>query len=96
MRTIENRGNWRYRAVTVNYKTQSQIRIACRDKDKHKLVKRAAEKISAGSHILRDKLFPVKINNVKRTAILDKKDKIRAGAAEAFSKENSATVAKIA
>lgn len=34
---------------------------------------------------MRDKLFLVKVNKVKRTAVLDKKDKIRAGAAEAFS-----------
>lgn len=46
--------------------------------------------------MLRDELFPVKVNNVKRTAVLDKKDEIRAGAAEAFSRENRTTVAKIA
>jgi hypothetical protein len=68
----------------------------CRDENKYKLVKRAAEKISAGACVLRDKLFLVKIDNVKRTAVLDKKDKVRAGAAEAFSEENRATVAKIA
>jgi hypothetical protein len=39
-------------------------------------VKRAAEKIGAGSRVLRDELYLVKINNVKRTAVLDKKDKI--------------------
>jgi hypothetical protein len=32
---------------------------------------------------LRDKLYPVKTNNVKRTAVLDEIDKVTAGAAEA-------------
>jgi hypothetical protein len=46
--------------------------------------------------VLRDKLYLVKIDNVKRTAVLDKKDKIRAGAVEAFRGENRTIVAKIA
>jgi regulator of replication initiation timing len=76
MRTRENLENWRCRAVTVDHATQSRIRIACRDEDEYQLVKRAAEKIGAGSRVLRDELYLVKINNVKRTAVLDKKDKI--------------------
>jgi hypothetical protein len=96
MRTMETHRSWRYRAVTANHTIQSRIRIACRDEDKQELIKRAAEKIGAGSRVLRDKLFLVKINNVKRTAVLDKKDEIRAGVAEAFSEENRTTVAKIA
>jgi regulator of replication initiation timing len=96
MRTMENQENWRCRAVTVDHATQSRIRIACRDEDEHQLVKRAAEKIGAGSRVLRDELYPVKIDNVKRTAVLDEKDEIRAGAAEAFGGENGTTVAKIA
>lgn len=96
MRTRENLENWRCRAVTVDHATQSRIRIACRDEDEYQLVKRAAEKIGAGSRVLRDELYPVKIDNVKRTAVLDEKDEIRAGAAEAFGEENGTTVAKIA
>lgn len=96
MRTMEHHENWRCRAVTVDHATQSRIRIACRDEDEHGLVKRAAEKIGAGSRVLRDELFPVKVDNVKRTAVLDEKDEIRAGAAEAFGRENGTMVAKIA
>ncbi|KAK7177902.1 KR domain-containing protein [Paraphaeosphaeria sporulosa] len=84
------------RAVSVDHATQSRIKIACRDEDEHELVKRAAEKIGAGSRVLRDELFPVKIDNVKRTAVLDERDEIKAGAAEAFGEENGTTVAKIA
>jgi hypothetical protein len=96
MRTLENQANWRCRAVTVDHLTQSRIRIACRSEDEHQLVKRAAEKIGAGARVLRDELFPVKIDNVRRTAVLDEKDEIRVGVAEAFSEENRTTVTKIA
>ncbi|KAG9185064.1 hypothetical protein G6011_03011 [Alternaria panax] len=96
MRTRENLENWRCRAVTVDHATQSRIRIACRDEDEYQLVKRAAEKIGAGSRVLRDELYPVKIDNIKRTAVLDEKDEIRVGAAEALGEENGTTVAKIA
>ena len=96
MRTMEAHKSWRCRAVTADHATQSRIRIACRDEDEHELIRRAAEKIGAGSRVLRDELFPVKVDNVKRTAVLDEKDEIRAGAAEAFGEENGTTVAKIA
>ena len=96
MRMLDKHENWRCRAVTVDHATQSRIRIACRDEDEHQLVKRAAEKIGAGSRVLRDELYPVKVDNVKRTAVLDERDEVRAGVAEAFSEENGTTVAKIA
>jgi hypothetical protein len=96
MRTMEHHEHWRCRAVTVDHATQSRIWIACRDEDEHGLVKRAAEKIGAGSRVLRDELFPVKVDNVQRTALLDETDGIGAGAAEAFGEENGTTVAKIA
>jgi hypothetical protein len=59
-------------------------------------MKRAAEKIRAGTRVLHDDLYPIKVDNVKRTAVLDKSDAIRVGAAEAFGEENKTTVAKIA
>jgi hypothetical protein len=96
MRTGENQANWRCRAVTVDHSTQSRIRIACRNEDEHQLVKRAAEKIGLGSRVLRDELYPVKVDNVKRTVVLDEKDEVRAGVAQPFGEENGATVAKIA
>lgn len=96
IRTTENRENWRCRAVTVDQRNQNRIRIACRSEAEHQLVKRAAEKIGAGTRVLRDDLYPIKVDNVKRTAVLDEHDEIRAGATEAFSMENETTVAKIA
>lgn len=97
IRTMENHMHWRCRAVTVDPKNTSRIRIACRDEAEHQLVKKVAEaKIGAGARVLRDELYPIKVDSVNKAAVLDEKDEIRAGAAAAFSEKNEATVAKIA
>ena len=97
IRTMEGQTHWRCRAVTVDPKNTNRIRIACRDEDEHQLVKKVAEaKIGAGARVLRDELYPIKVDSVKKAAVLDEKDEIRAEAAAAFSEENEATVAKIA
>ena len=49
-----------------------------------------------GARILRDDIFPIRVDSVNRTAVLDKEGKVRAGAAEAFSKENNTEITKIA
>lgn len=46
--------------------------------------------------MLRDELYPIKVDSVNRAAVLDEKDEIPAGATAAFSEENEVTVAKIA
>lgn len=46
--------------------------------------------------MLRDELYPIKVDSVNKAAVLDENDEIRAEAAAAFSEENEATVAKIA
>lgn len=97
IRTTEDHSHWRCRAVTVDPRNTNRIRIACRDEAEHQLVKKVAEaKIGAGARVLRDELYPIKVDSVNKAAVLDEKDEIRAGAAAAFSEENEATVAKIA
>jgi hypothetical protein len=97
IRTMENHTNWRCRAVTVDPKNTNRIRIACRDEAEHQLVKKVAEAtIGAGARVLRDDLYPIKVDSVKKAAVLDEQGEIRAGAAAAFSEENETTVAKIA
>ena len=46
--------------------------------------------------MLRDELYPIKVDSVNRAAVLDEKDEIRARATAAFSEENEATITKIA
>jgi hypothetical protein len=38
IRAMDNHGNWRCRAVTVDPKNTNRIKIACRDETEHKLV----------------------------------------------------------
>ena len=95
-RGAENTG-WRCHAVTVDPRNENRIKIACRDEAEHQMVKQVAEKINlaAGMRVLRDELYPIKVDNVNRTAVLDENGDIQAGAAEAFGQENETTVAKI-
>lgn len=77
-------------------KNTNRIRIVCRDEAKHQLVKKVVEaKIGTGARVLRDELYPIKVNSVNKAAVLDKKEEIWAEAAAAFSKENEVTVVKI-
>jgi hypothetical protein len=95
--TMENHTNWRCRAVTVDLKNTNRFRIACRDEPERQLVKKVAEAtIGAGARVLRDDLYPIKVDSVKKAAVLDEQGEIRAGATAAFSEENETTVAKIA
>jgi hypothetical protein len=97
IRTMENHMHWRCRAVTVDPKNTNRIRIACRDETEHQLVKEVAEaKIGAGARVLRDELYPIKVDSVNKTAVLDEKGEIRAEATAVLSEENDTTVAKIA
>ncbi|KIW35909.1 uncharacterized protein PV06_11781 [Exophiala oligosperma] len=52
-------------------------------------------KAAPGVRILRDELYPIKVDNVNRLAVLNEHGDIRAGATETFGQENGTTVAKI-
>jgi regulator of replication initiation timing len=96
MRAVNGQGNWRCRAVTRDAKNANRIKIACRDEAEQHMVKQVAEtKIALGTRVLRDELYPVKVDNVNRLAVLDADGEIKTGAAEAFSRENETTVSKI-
>jgi cell division septum initiation protein DivIVA len=97
MRATNGQENWRCRAVTRDAKNTSRIKIACRDETELHMVKHAVEtKIALGVRVLRDELYPIKVDNVNRLAVLDDNGEIRTGAAEAFGQENETTVAKLA
>jgi uncharacterized coiled-coil protein SlyX len=98
MRATKDNASWRCRAVTVDPKNTNRIKIACRDEEEHQMVKQVAEKtkLASGVRVLRDELYPIKVDSVKRAAVLDDNGEIRTGAAEAFGQENKTTIAKIA
>ncbi|KAJ5264644.1 hypothetical protein N7505_007437 [Penicillium chrysogenum] len=96
IRKMDDHTHWRCRAVTVSPRDTNRIRIACRDEAEHQLVKKVAEaKIGAGARVLRDELYPIKVDSVKRTVVLDENHEILTGAAAAMGEENETTVAKM-
>lgn len=49
----------------------------------------------AGARVPRDQLYPVKVDNANRTAVLDQDGKILPGTAEVLGKENDVHIGKI-
>ena len=49
-----------------------------------------------GAQILRDDLYPIRVDSVNHMAVLDEMDNIRTRAAEAFGEENNTQVVEIA
>jgi hypothetical protein len=96
IRTVQGHTNWRCAAVIRDARNTERIRIACRDEAELQRVKEAAQKtVAAGARVLRDQLYPVKVDNANRTAILDQEGKVLPRAAEVLGKENNVHIAKI-
>ncbi len=97
MRAHIDRGNWRCVAVTKDPRNTERIRVTCRTEEELHLVKKAAKKVVvSGARIMRDQLYPLKIDNVNRIVILNQDGSIRDGVAKTFGKENNVHIAKIA
>ncbi|QGA18689.1 hypothetical protein EYB26_006374 [Talaromyces marneffei] len=96
MRGNEETQNWRCAAMVKDPKNADRIKVICRDKEEIQQVKEAAQKVDIpGIRVLRDQLYPVKIDNANRTAVLDADRNILPGAAEVLGKENKVSIAKI-
>jgi len=97
MRETQGRESWRCVAVTKDPRNETRIRVTCRDEAELGLVKEAAQKSGvAGVRVLRDQLFPVKVDNANRTVVLDENGEVRVGAVEMLGKENEVKIAKLA
>lgn len=97
IRATKGHENWRCVAVIKDAKNLDRIRVTCRDETELQRVKKAAEKTAVtGVRVLRDQLYPVKVDNTNRIAILDQEGKVLPGAAEVLGKENDVHIAKIA
>lgn len=68
----------------------------CRDENEHKRIKGIAEKkLPPGTRVLRDEYYPIKIDGVSRSAILDEQGKELSGLNEALGSENAAEVTRV-
>ncbi|KAM4067555.1 reverse transcriptase (RNA-dependent DNA polymerase) [Hirsutella rhossiliensis] len=96
IRADQVHANWRCRAVIKDPRKPNRVRIACRDKEEQSMLKRVVgAKLPQGVRMLRDELYPVKVDHVNRTAVLDEVGDVRPGTTETFSEENDVQVAKI-
>lgn len=95
VRTEQGRPGWRCLAVIQDPK-KPRIRIACRNEDEYKTIKRLIEdKLPRGARMLQDQYYQVKVDGVKRTVILDEGNNIRAEAADEIGRENEIQIAKV-
>lgn len=96
VRTQVERNNWRCTAVTRDPRNPARIRVTCRDEAELQMVKGATQKDAGpGLRVLRDQLYPVKIDNANREAVLTQDGSIRPEAAEVFGTENEVRIAKM-
>lgn len=96
MRTTSNQPNWRCVAVTRDGRSTNRLRVVGRTEEEMKQIKDILEARKApGARVLRDQLYPVKIDNVNRTGVIDQTGEILPGAVEALGQENEVQIAKI-
>ncbi|KJZ69210.1 hypothetical protein HIM_11410 [Hirsutella minnesotensis 3608] len=93
VRAKEGQATWRCAAVVRSSRNTEQVKIICRDEIELQRVKEGAQNTAVtGARVMRDQLYPVKVDNVNRTAILDGEGNIQQGAAEALGAENNVTI----
>jgi hypothetical protein len=96
MKSAERQEHWRSVAVTKDPKNAERIRVTCRTESELARVKEVAQKTSQPeTRVLRDQLYPVKVDNTNRTAILTSTGDLQPEATEKLGKENEVEIAKL-
>jgi hypothetical protein len=97
MRAPGDQPKWRCVAVTRDRGNINRLRILGRNEEEVKKIKDIIEaKKTPGARVLRDQLYPVKVDNVNRTAVIDHEGRVLPGATEALGQENEVQIAKMA
>jgi hypothetical protein len=97
MRAPGDQPKWRCVAVTRDRGNINRLRILGRNEEEVKKIKDIIEaKKTPGARVLRDQLYPVKVDNVNRTAVIDHEGRVLPGATEALGQENEVQIAKLA
>ncbi|KAJ6437653.1 reverse transcriptase [Purpureocillium lavendulum] len=96
MRAKDGRAAWRCAAVVRDARAAERIKVIFRDENELKQVKEAAQKTAVvGARVMRDQLYPVKVDNANRSRVLDAEGNVLPGAAEALGAENRVNIAKV-
>ena len=97
LRTETKDPTWKCRAVIRDARNHRRIRVLCRDEEELIKVKKAAETTKPdGARVLRDQLYPVKMDNVVARAILTPSGVVRDDAVTMLEAENGVKIAKLA
>ncbi|KAL9561263.1 hypothetical protein ACKAV7_014618 [Fusarium commune] len=87
---------WRCAAVIRGARNANIIKVICRDEAELHMVREAALGADMPrAKILRERLYPVKINGANRSAVLDSNGNLLPGVTEALGQENEVTIAKM-
>lgn len=97
MRTSSDQPHWRCVAVTRDGRNANRLRVISRNEEEMQKIKTILEARKApGARVLRDQLYPVKVDNMNRTAVFDQDFKVLPGVLETLSQENEIQIAKVA
>ncbi|KAM4063306.1 endonuclease-reverse transcriptase domain-containing protein [Hirsutella rhossiliensis] len=98
---VEEQDRGRAQIGSIRQAIENEVRtkegqVNWKDEIELQRIKEAAQKTAVtGARVMRDQLYPVKVDNVNRTAILDGEGNILQGAAEALGVENNVSIGKI-
>ena len=88
---------FRVKAVIKDRRSPDRLRILCRNEEELKNVRSAAAATAVqGVRVLRDQLYPVKINNARADAILMPDGSLKPNVASEIAEENGTELAKVA
>jgi hypothetical protein len=96
VRAREGMGSWRCVAVTRDPRYQGRVRITARDEAELEMIKEVASRATpGGARVMRDQLYPVKVDNANRAAILGEGEAIRPETMKELGEENEVSIAKM-
>ncbi|EWZ28661.1 hypothetical protein FOZG_17666 [Fusarium oxysporum Fo47] len=96
VRTRKEDERWRCAVVIRGARNANVVKVICRDEAGLHMVREAALGADTlGAKILRERLYPVKINGANRSALLDSNGNLLPGVTEALGQENEVTITKI-
>ncbi|KAF4332053.1 reverse transcriptase, partial [Fusarium beomiforme] len=97
MRQSSDQPYWRCVAVTRDGRNANRLRIIGRNEEEIQKIKTILETRKApGARVLRDQLYPIKVDSMNRMAVFDQEFNILPGAIEALNQENEVQISKVA
>jgi hypothetical protein len=97
MRMSSDQPSWRYITVTKDRQNTNRLRVIGRNKKELKRIKAIIKaKKAPGTRMLRDQLYPVKVDNINHATVLDQEGKVLPRAIDALGQENEVQIAKMA